>query len=134
MTGFGARVPFVFVDGETGVGERVVITPWTRGFENDLPSGCLLRVKLRVLVGVMFLEALLIGAGCLVLANARAALHLLLRVRVLTEKFVLLFAGESRREDPSLFAFDSNFDGLGYILGADVLPFLSSRCGVAVGS
>ena len=60
MTGFGARVPFVFVDGVSGVGERVVITPLTRGLENDLSSGCLLRVKLRVLVGVMFLEALLV--------------------------------------------------------------------------
>jgi hypothetical protein len=44
----------------TGVGERVVITPLTRGLKNDLSSGCLLRVKLRVLIGVMFLEALLI--------------------------------------------------------------------------
>jgi hypothetical protein len=69
MTGFGARVPFVFVDGKTGVGERVVITPLTRGFENDLFSGRLLRVKLRVLVGVMFLEALLIGAGRLVVVS-----------------------------------------------------------------
>jgi hypothetical protein len=82
----------------------------------------------------MFLEVLLIGAGCLVVVNARAALHLLLRVRVLTEKFVLLFAGESRRADPSIFAFGGNFDGLGYILGADVLPALGSRCGVAVSS
>jgi hypothetical protein len=54
----------------------------------------------------------------------------------LTKKFVLFFAGESRRADPFRFAFDGNLDGLGYILGADVLPALSSRCvcGVAVGS
>jgi hypothetical protein len=55
MIGCGARVPFIFVDGETGVGERVVITPLTRGFENDLRSACVLRVKLRVLIGVMLL-------------------------------------------------------------------------------
>ena len=130
MTVCCARVPLIFGDGETGVGERVVITPLACGFEDDLRSACLLRVELRVLVGVVFFVALLVDAGALIVVNAGAALHLFLRYRMLSKEYVLLLAGERSREDPTLLALDGNFDGLGYGLGVDVLPFCCIRFGV----